>query len=80
MLIELHSPAFMQNGETRPPVVFGTGLNVVLGTTTRNNSIGKSTFMLAIDFAFGGNSYKNDDLIANTGHHEIRFKFKFDRV
>ena len=35
-------------------IVFNSGLSVVLGTNTGDNSIGKSTFLLIVDFVFGG--------------------------
>ena len=35
-------------------IVFNPGLSVVLGTNTGDNSIGKSTFLLIVDYVFGG--------------------------
>ena len=38
-------------------IVFNPGLSVVLGTNTGDNSIGKSTFLLIVDYVFGGSTY-----------------------
>ena len=54
MLVEMMSPAFKEKSEVRPPIKFKDGLNVVLGKEDGTNSIGKSSALLAIDFAFGG--------------------------
>jgi len=62
-------------------VTFSDNLNVVLGTNTGDNSIGKSTFLLIIDFVFGGNTYsKSTDILNNIGSHDIYFKFIFDEA
>ena len=58
---------------------FKNGLNVVLGTNEGDNSIGKSSFLLIVDFVFGGNTYAHSkDIIENVGNHDINFTFKFD--
>lgn len=48
-----------------PIVTFHEGLNVVAGDSNAANSIGKSTMLMIIDFAFGGSSYitKSNDAI-----------------
>ncbi len=51
MPAEMFSPVLMEQGEIRPPIQ--KWLNVVLGKEDGANSIGKSSAMLAIDFAFG---------------------------
>ena len=44
-------------------IVFNKGLNVVVGDDDAANSIGKSSALLLIDFAFGGKSYSaNSDI------------------
>lgn len=54
-------------------------MNICLGEDNAKNSIGKSTFLLAIDFCFGGETYlKSKDLIEEVGHHKINFSFEFD--
>lgn len=55
MLIEIKSTAFRQN-----TISFNKGLNVILGDEKASNSIGKSTMLKVIDFAFGGESYSKD--------------------
>ena len=74
MLSEIYCDAFHQKA-----IAFHEGLNVVLGTNEGDNSIGKSTLLLIIDFVFGGNTYTtNADIIKNVGKHEIKFKFIFN--
>lgn len=59
-------------------IEFNSGLNVVLGGQQADNSIGKSTFLLIIDFAFGGEDYaKSTDIKKNIGDHNINFCFIF---
>ncbi len=80
MLWEMMSPEFQSNGQWRGPIRFNKGLNVVLGGEQSDNSIGKSTTLLAIDFCFGGNTYsRNLDLPAHfsASHHTIYFSFRF---
>ena len=80
MLIEIKCSEFRANGQTRPAVRFTDGLNVVLGDSEASNSIGKSTFLLVVDFAFGGDSYvtKALDVQKQVGRHSIYFAFRFD--
>lgn len=78
MLVEMKSPAFKEKGEVRPKIEFRPGLNVVLGKEDGENSIGKSSAMLAIDFVFGGNSYLSGDGVSHIGDHTIFFAFEFD--
>lgn len=78
MLIELSSPIFVEKGKVRPPIPFKEGLNVILGCEDGENSIGKSSAMLAIDFAFGGKTYASSDGVKHKGHHVINFAFQFD--
>lgn len=76
MLCEIYCKEFYQK-----KVEFNSGFNVVLGTKTGDNSIGKSTFMLIIDFVFGGNTYSDSiDILKNVGLHDICFKFEFNGV
>lgn len=59
-------------------IVFNPGLSVVLGTNTGDNSIGKSTFLLIVDYVFGGSTYAGaTDIIENVGPHDIYFSFVF---
>lgn len=79
MLVELRCNAFKDSGSIRPPIRFREGLNVVLGTQTGDNSIGKSTFLMILDFVFGGDDYatKNRDAADHIGEHVIQFEFRF---
>ena len=79
MLTELSSPAFMESGTMRPKIRFKPGLNIVLGKADGENSIGKSTSMPVIDFAFGGNTYADkNDAIRHIGDHTLFFAFRFN--
>ena len=83
MLKEIQSNAFRTNGKTgpiRPKIVFDKGLNVINGSVTGTNSIGKSTFLMIIDFCFGGKDYseKLKPVRENVGEHDINFAFEFN--
>lgn len=74
MLKELSCDYFIES-----PLYFKRGLNTVLGDNYSTNSIGKSTFLMIIDFIFGGNSYmeKDSGTIKELGNHSFNFKFTF---
>src|SRR6476619_6253279 len=76
MLYEIICDKFMQNR-----VEFQAGLNTVLGDDYGSNSIGKSTFLMIVDFVFGGKDYvmKSSDIQRNIGNHELKFCFIFDK-
>lgn len=78
MLIEMTSPVFKEKGERRLPIRFKEGLNVVLGKEDGENSIGKSSALLAIDFVFGGDTYLHSDGVKHIGPHTIFFTFLFN--
>lgn len=61
---------------------FHPGLNVVLGDENATNSIGKSTLLMLVDFAFGGSTLLdfNTDIVAELGHHHYDFAFEFESV
>lgn len=75
MLIEIKCNQF----KTQPKQFF-PGLNVVVGSDDGGNSIGKSTFLMIVDFVFGGSDYieKSIDVQANVGEQDICFAFKFN--
>lgn len=75
MLSEVRSEVFRTK-----VITFQAGLNVVLGDENATNSIGKSTLLMVVDFAFGGNTLleHNSDLVAELGHHDYDFLFRFD--
>ncbi|WP_416148920.1 DUF2326 domain-containing protein [Salipaludibacillus sp. HK11] len=70
--------AFKDKGKIRPPITFKPGLNVVLGGENGENSIGKSSALLAIDFIFGGSTYIKTDAVKQVGHHTLYFCFEFE--
>lgn len=74
MLHEIYCEQFHQK-----QIIFNPGLSVILGTNTGDNSIGKSTFLLIVDYVFGGRTYANTtDIITNVGPHDIFFSFIFE--
>ena len=82
MLMEVSCDRFESNGQVRAPIVFHKGLNAVVGTESGTNSVGKSTFLMVLDFVFGGDDYikksKEVHKSTNVGPHVIKFKFVFD--
>lgn len=78
MLKQISCQLFRENGQPRPPIKFTHGLNTILGAVKGEaGSIGKSTMMLIIDFAFGGNTYVGSDAVKELGDHTIYFTFEF---
>ncbi|MBE6731719.1 MAG: DUF2326 domain-containing protein [Ruminococcaceae bacterium] len=74
MLSEIRCNAFAQK-----VIKFQNGLNVILGTDSGTNSIGKSTFLLIVDYAFGGKAYASSiDILRNVEEHDIFFSFVFN--
>ena len=82
MLIELYCDKYQNDGQERGAISFHEGLNVVLGDRRAKNSIGKTTFLLAIDFALGGDQYANgsDGMLEEVGDHDVCFTFLFDGI
>ena len=82
MLKEIRSDVFKSHGKIRPTIVFHEGLNVCKGPNDSTNSIGKSTFLMVIDFVFGGSDYvdKLEDIIRHVKDHDIQFAFEFENV
>lgn len=75
MLTEIRSDVFRKS-----PIIFTEGLNVILGDENATNSIGKSSLLMIVDFAFGGRSLLeyNKDLVYELGHHYYYFTFSFE--
>jgi len=82
MLIEIRCDKFIGHGDIRPPIYFHAGLNTILGSESGSNSIGKSTALMVIDFAFGGDDYvlKSTDVQTQVGEHIIQFAFRFNNT
>ena len=82
MLRMIRCDKFMENGNIRPPIMFKAGLNTVLGSQSGANSIGKSTFLMILDFVFGGEDYvfRSTDVQEAIQVHVIEFMFEFDGV
>ncbi len=75
MLSEIICDKFHKN-----KIIFHEGLNVILGDELGSNSIGKSTFLMIIDYVYGGKDYvmKSMDIQRNVGKHTIKFSFTFN--
>lgn len=88
MLYEIECEKFAKkiNGQLIPRgrIRLREGLNTVLGDKAAQNSIGKSTFLLVVDFCFGGDDYINPKICKakeKLHSHTINFAFKFgDRI
>lgn len=88
MLYEIECDKFAEkiNGQLVPRgrIQLREGLNTVLGDKAAQNSIGKSTFLLVVDFCFGGDDYINPKICKakeKLHSHTINFAFKFgDRI
>lgn len=74
MLKEIQCPLF-----NHARITFHQGLNIILGDDDAKNSIGKSTALMVIDFAQGGDSFLDDEAgaIRALGHHYYNFSFVF---
>ena len=80
MLKFIECEKFIENGIPRGKIEFFSGLNICLGEDNAENSIGKSTFLFAADFCFGGNSYcSQKELLEEVGNHKINFCLEFDK-
>lgn len=79
MLVEIMCDEFKDHGTLRGRISLHAGLNTVMGSASGSNSIGKSTFLMIIDFVFGGDDYveKLTDVQTEVGEHRICFAFKF---
>lgn len=80
MLSEIRCDKFKSYGGPRSTIRFHLGLNAVIGDDNGSNSIGKSTFLMILDFVFGGTDYvkKCSDVHANVHDHTINFAFDFE--
>ncbi|WP_165496266.1 DUF2326 domain-containing protein [Alloscardovia theropitheci] len=53
---------------------------MILGDESGENSIGKSSLLLALDFVFGGNTYIGSEADKHIGTHDVCFTFRFNGV
>lgn len=77
MLTEISCSLFKTANNPSDTVKFHKGLNIVLGGSRGETSIGKSTTLLIIDFAFGGLTYAHSDAVRELQDHTIKFVFEF---
>ena len=75
MLIEIRCEKFREKS-----IEFNSCLNVVIGDEKATNSIGKSSFLMVLDFIFGGDSLLdyNSDIVEELGDHDYYFTFNFN--
>lgn len=80
MLTRIWSEAFKEDTEPREVISFHPGLNTIRGGQGAENSIGKSTMLYIIDYAFGGKKFLSTDTLKpkGVGHHRICFTFEFN--
>ncbi len=80
MLTEIMCEEFKDHGVPRGRISLHAGLNTVMGSSSGSNSIGKSTFLMIIDFIFGGDDYIEKLSVVQTevGEHRICFTFRFE--
>ena len=80
MLKKIQSDVFKTfEDEIRPPIEFHKGLNAVVALSPDSKYVGKSTFLMIIDFVFGGDDYirKLKKFRNRVPHHKICFEFEF---
>ena len=79
MLVKIQCDRFAKGFQS---IDFHQGLNIVLGTASGSNALGKSTFLWIIDYAFGGEGYclPDSDIKQYVKDHTICFTFLFDGV
>lgn len=80
MLSKIYCDKFESYGQPRGIIQFHSGLNTILGGKAAENSIGKSTFLLIVDFAFGGSAFAESDAAKEIGNHTICFTFEFNGI
>lgn len=67
---------------SRNTLIFSNGLNAILGPRSGENSIGKSSVLYLIDFAFSGDDFITycKDVIDEVGEVIINFTYEFNGV
>jgi predicted ATP-dependent endonuclease of OLD family len=77
MLIELRCNKLIKN-----KLEFNEGLNALIGPDDGANSIGKSSVLMLIDFAFSGDDFikLSSDIIDNVGIISIEMDFSFESI
>ena len=76
-LFEIYCDKFKSTEGPRGRIPFDYGLNTILGGAAGDNSVGKSTFLLIIDYCFGGDTYAEAPVKNYVGDHTIGFAFHF---
>lgn len=82
MLKEIYCEKFIEDGAIRPKIKFHKGLNTIVGIGEHGekseNSVGKSTLLMIIDFCFGGKAFLKSKAVQIIKNHTICFAFEFD--
>ena len=82
MLKEIYCEKFIEDGSVRPKIEFHKGLNAIVGIGKNGekseNSVGKSTLLMIIDFCFCGKAFLKSKAVQIIGNHTICFAFEFD--
>lgn len=76
-LLQIYCDQFKSTKGPRGRINFDYGLNTILGGAAGDNSVGKSTFLLIIDYCFGGDTYGEANVKNYVGDHTICFAFHF---
>lgn len=62
-------------------LAFCEGANYICGDNVASNSIGKTTALLLIDFAFGGSTYaSSEEITLFVGNHSVEIEFIFSGI
>lgn len=82
MLTEIYCEQFSDDDGRSRRIRFNPGLNIIRGSQNAANSIGKSTLLLIIDYAFGGDDFIKSEAVEPfaVGHHTIYFAFRFQNT
>lgn len=80
MLTEIWSDLFHQGETPRAPIRLNPGLNIVLGSVDAANSVGKSSLLSMINFAFAGQSWPSSRVAELYGRHTVGFCFTFEGI
>lgn len=82
MLKEIYCEKFIEDGSIRPKIEFHKGLNTIVGIGSNGekseNSVGKSTLLMIIDFCFGGKAFLKSKAVQIIKNHTICFAFEFN--
>ena len=80
MLKEIYCKEFKENVKTRDKIFFHKGLNTIIGESAINgkseNSVGKSTLLMIIDFVFGGEQFLKSKAVETIRKKRLSFQMQ----